>query len=242
LKGGEHVGHLNPDDLVKARQFFEEAIALDPEYPDPYIGIGFIHWQEARLGMSKSPQKSMREAFELAQKALALDESHPRARSLLGVIYLRMRQYEKGIAACERAVALNPNDIGALCSLGLALSAADRPQEAIPFLEKAIRLNPIDPMPAIFFLGDTYRVMEQYEKAIPLLKKALNYTPKSYMILLVLASCYGALEREEEARATVTALLKLNPDFSLDRFAEQMLHRGAAKERFLENCRKAGLK
>ncbi|MGD8986383.1 MAG: tetratricopeptide repeat protein, partial [Desulfobacteraceae bacterium] len=184
MKGGEHVGHLNPDDLVKARQFFEEAIALDPEYPDPYIGMGFIHWQEARLGMSNSPQNSMEQAFELAQKALALDESHPRVHSLLGAIYLRMRQYEKGIAACERAVALNPHDIGALCSLGLALSAADRPQEAIPFLEKAIRLNPIDPMPAIFFLGDTYRVMEQYEKAIPLLKKALNYTPKSYMALI----------------------------------------------------------
>jgi adenylate cyclase len=84
--------------------------------------------------------------------------------------------------------------------------------------------------------------MEQYEEAIPLLKRAHRYRPKNYMILLIQASCYGALGREEEARATVTELLKLNPNFSLDRFAEQMAHRGAVKERFLENCRKAGLK
>jgi adenylate cyclase len=84
--------------------------------------------------------------------------------------------------------------------------------------------------------------MEQYEKAIPPLKKALEYQPNSYMTLLILAACYGALGREEEAKATVTKLLKVNPDFSLARYEGQMLHTGTVKERLLENCRKAGLK
>jgi hypothetical protein len=58
---------------------------------------------------------------------------------------------------------------------------------------------------------------------------------------LVLAASYGALGKEEEAQSTVKELLKLNPRFSLERFAKQMLYRGAAKERFLYNCRKPGL-
>jgi tetratricopeptide (TPR) repeat protein len=84
--------------------------------------------------------------------------------------------------------------------------------------------------------------MEQHERAIPVLKKALRYQPNSYMTLLVLAACYSALGREEEARATVAKLLRVNPNFSLERFEGQMLHSGTVKERFLEDCRKAGLK
>ncbi len=242
IRGEEHFLRYNADSFMLARQFFEEAIDLDPEYPDPYIRLGSIHFNEARLGVSKDPQKSVGQAFKLAQKALTLDETNPYAHSLLSWLYLRKRQFEKAIAESERAVVLSPNHPASLISLGLALSVAGRPQEAIPYFEKAIRFDPSRPWPAIFFLGDTYRVMEQYERAIPPLKKALRYQPNSYMTLLILAACYGALGKEEEARATVTKLLKVNPDFSLARYEGQMLHTGTVKERLLENCRKAGLK
>jgi adenylate cyclase len=242
IRGEEHFLRYNADDFMLARQFFEEAIVLDPEYPDPYIRLGSIHFNEARLGVSKDPQKSVGQAFKLAQKALSLDETNPYAHSFLALLYLRKRQFEKAIAESERAIVLSPNHPASLSSLGLALSVTGRPQEAIPYFEKAIRFDPSRPWPAIFFLGDTYRVMEQYEKAIPPLKKALEYQPNSYMTLLILAACYGALGREEEAKATVTKLLKVNPDFSLARYEGQMLHTGTVKERLLENCRKAGLK
>ena len=122
------------------------------------------------------------------------------------------------------------------------MSVSGSPQEAIPYFEKAIRLNPLDPSAALMGLGDSYRLMGRYEEAIPILNKALQYRPRHFRTLLFLAACYGALGREEEARATVEELLKLNPKFSLERFAKTMLTRGAVKERFLENCRKAGLK
>jgi len=242
LRGEAYFLRYNADGFMLARPFFEEAIVLDPEYPDPYLRLGNIHLNEARLGVSKDPQKSVGQAFKLAQKALTLDETNPYAHNLLSWLYLRKRQFEKAIAESERAVVLSPNHPSSLSHLGLALSVAGRPQEAIPYLEKAIRLDPSRPWPAIFFLGDTYRVMEQYEKAIPKLEKALQEAPNSYMTLLVLAACYGALGREEEARATVAKLIKVNPNFSLERYEREMLHSGTVKERFLENCRKAGLK
>jgi adenylate cyclase len=240
LQGYEHYRQRNPDDLILARQLFEEAIALDPEYADPFIYMGQIHLTEVRQGLSKSPQKSINQAFELAQKALSLDELHPDVHSLLGWGYLNKRQYEKGIAACERAVALNPNHTHSLFFLGITLSVTDRPHEAIPYFERALRLNPLDPAPALFGLGDTYRVMGRYEEAIPKLKKALIHKPKSFGVLLNLAACYSELGREEEAHAIVEQLLKLNPKFSLERYAKRMLHRGAVKERYLSALRKAG--
>jgi TolB-like protein/class 3 adenylate cyclase len=114
LKGFEHYRQRNPDDLILARQFFEEAIAL------------------------------------------SLDELHPGVHTLLAWVYLNKGQYENGIAACERAVALYPNHNISLFFLGVALSVSDRPHEAIPYFERALRLNPKDPVPALYGLGDTY--------------------------------------------------------------------------------------
>jgi TolB-like protein/Tfp pilus assembly protein PilF len=241
LQGFEHYRQHNPDDLILAWQFFEEAIALDPKYADPFIFMGQIRLDEVRQGLSKSPQESVNQAFELAQKALSLDELHPDAYNLLGWGYLTKRQYENGIAACERAVAINPNHAHSLFFLGIALSVSNRPHEAIPYFERALRLNPLDPAPALIGLGDTYRVMGRYEEAIPRLNKALVHKPKHFTVLLNLAACYSELGREEEANAVVEQILKLNPKFSLERFAKRMLHRGAVKKRYLAALRKAGL-
>jgi adenylate cyclase len=61
------------EDIAKARQLAEEAIALDPEYLEPYMTIGWSHFMEAVWGIAKSPQESMGQAFKLAQKVLAKD-------------------------------------------------------------------------------------------------------------------------------------------------------------------------
>jgi adenylate cyclase len=203
--------------------------------------MGQIHLTEVRQGLSKSPQKSIDQAFELAQKALSLDELHPGVHTLLAWVYLDKGQYEKGIEACERAVALYPNHNHSLFFLGIALSVSDRPHEAIPYFERALRLNPLDPTPSLYGLGDTYRVMGRYEEAIPKLEKALALKPKYFPALLNLAACYSSVGREQEAHAIVEQLLKLNPNFSLERFAKTMLHRGAVKERYLAALRKAGV-
>jgi adenylate cyclase len=49
------------------------------------------------------------------------------------------------------------------------------------------------------------------------------------------------LGREKEARDTTEKILKLNPNFSLERFSKRMLHRGAVKELYLAALRRAGL-
>ena len=91
LQGLKHFRRFNPDDDVLARRYFKEAIALDPEFATPYAFMGHIHLIEVRQGRSKSPQKSIGQAFKLAQKVLALDESHPNGHALLGAIHLIKR-------------------------------------------------------------------------------------------------------------------------------------------------------
>jgi adenylate cyclase len=242
LQGYKHFMRLNRDDAVLARRYFKEAIALDPDFATPYAFMGHIHLIEVRVGVSKSPQKSIGQAFKLAQKALALDESLPNGHILLGAIHLIKRQHEKAMAAFERALALEPNGHGPLFWLGIALSSAGRPQEAIPHFKRAIRLNPLEPSLGFFGLGRAYNRMERYEEAITVLKKALHYQPDFSPAHVRLAGCYAALGREEEAHAEAAEVLRLNPEFSVKKFVKRLPIRDkAVKERYIDALRKAGL-
>jgi adenylate cyclase len=232
----------NPDDAVLARRYFKEAIALDPEFATPYSFMGQIHLADVRRGLSKSPQKSIGKAFKLAQKVLALDESHSGGHILLGTIHLIKKQHEKATAAFERAIALEPNRPGSLFWLGVALSSTGRPQEAIPHFKRVIRLNPLDPSLGLLGLGSAYVRMERYEEAITVLKKALHYQPDFFIAHVRLAMCYAALGREEEARAEAAEVLRLNPKFSAKKLVKTMPIRDkAVKERYIDALRKAGL-
>lgn len=69
------------EDHDTARQLYEEAIALDPKFVWPYVYLDYTYFARARYGWSESPAKSYQMAFELAQKALAMDDSDDRVHT-----------------------------------------------------------------------------------------------------------------------------------------------------------------
>jgi TolB-like protein/Tfp pilus assembly protein PilF len=243
LEGREHVYRMNKEDNALARQLFQEAIALDPEYPKPYAFLATTHLLDIWFGSSKSPRESLAKAIELAQKAIALDDCYATAHGLLGHLYVYTRQYDKAIAECERGVALDPNSASALAWLGTNLYWSDSPQQAIPVLEKAIRLNPIPPSWYLNNLAMAYRDTGRHEEAISACKKVLHREPKNVIARLVLAATYSFSGREEEARAEAAEILRIDPQFSLERLAKTRPHKNQANtERFIDSLRKAGLK
>jgi adenylate cyclase len=135
-----------------ARGFFEEAIAIDTNYVWPYVNLGQTHMWDARWGWSESPAKSLQMSFELANKALAMDDSIDIGHSLLASIYAIKRQYDKAIPEAERAVALNPNGSEAYNFLGGIVGCSGNWAESVPHIKMSIRLNPI-PTAARYSVG-----------------------------------------------------------------------------------------
>ena len=243
LQGIPYFYRFNKEGNIKARQMFEEAIALAPESAGAYTMLGWTHLMEVWSGLSESPGKSMGRAAELAQKALALDDTLDLPHSLLGNIYLLKRQYEKAIAEEERAVALNPNGADAHAHLGMTLKYVGRPAEAIALLKKAIRLNPIPPNWYLFTLGDSYRMTGQYEEAVAAYKRVLHPIPDDVFTHTGLAATYILLGQEEEARAAAAEVLRLDPKFSLENFAKTLPYKNQGDASLLVDAlRKAGLK
>jgi adenylate cyclase len=233
---------LTKEANAQARKLLEEAIALDPEYPGPYIGLAKTYGMDVFLGTTQSPEQSMAKAFELAQKAISLDNTNEAAYSVLSWLYATKRQYEKAIAESERAISLNPNSAESYMRLGLVLAYAGRAEEGIPYMQNALRLNPF-PSPNYFSnLAIIYCESGHYEKAIEAAKRVLQSEPNSPISNVTLAISYIRLGREEEARAAAAEILRINPKWSLDRYAKIAPYTQPQVERNIEDLRKAGLK
>jgi adenylate cyclase len=242
LQAYELIDNASKEGNAQARKILEEAIALDPEYSRLYLGLAMTHTYDVWYGTTESPEQSLAQAFELAQKAISLDNSNATAHGILGQVYMMKRQYDKAIAECERAVSLDPNSAENIFRLGMVLNYAARAEEAIPYLQNAIRLNPLPP--AIYFvqLAISYRDSGQYEKAIEASKKALQREPNTHFAYIHMAVSYIRLGLEEEARAAAAQILTINPKFSLERYAKMLPFPQPVADRIIEDLRKAGLK
>jgi tetratricopeptide (TPR) repeat protein len=143
LQGQEEARRMNKDGNFLSRQLARQAIALDSKYAVAYNLLASSTVDMVYLGLSEDPRLSLRKAMELAQKAIALDNSLALPHALLGWIYTMMRQHDKGIAKCEQAVNLEPNSALAHFRFSLVLRYAGRPKESIIMCKEAIRLDPI---------------------------------------------------------------------------------------------------
>jgi tetratricopeptide (TPR) repeat protein len=243
LRGDKYYVLLTKEAHEQARQMFEQAIALDPQYAEAYMLLGGSYWLEWIWQWSEGPQ-AMERAFALVQKALGLNDSLGIAHSQLGFIYLwRDRQYERAIAEGEQGLALDPNCGTCSAMLGHILTYAGRAQEAVSLIEKGMRLDPCCTEFNAAFLAEAYVGLERYEEAIAAAKRALIISPDHLGAHLILAASYSALGQEEQARAAAVEVLRINPKFSLELFRQtNPLKDRTLLERFIAAQRNAGLK
>jgi TolB-like protein/class 3 adenylate cyclase len=240
LEGIEQFLLVNKEASFRAKQLFEEAIALDPEYGAAYGFLGSCHLTDVFFAWSKSRPKSIKKAFELAQKALSLDDSLSRPYVTISRIYLLQSEYEKAIAEAQQAVEINPNVDWTNFNLGWILRCAGRPEEGIPLMEKAIRLDPIPNLTRFDTLGRGYFLSGRYEEAIAAYKTVVKIDPDYPDAHVGLAATYAILGREEEARTEVAEILRIEPSFTIKKYEKRMLFQ-IGLEPEIEGLRKAGL-
>jgi adenylate cyclase len=242
LRGMESFWRLTREGHTQAGQMAERAIELDPRYASAYSFLAATLWWGWLTQWSQDAQ-ALDQAFELAQKAVALDDTLAGPHNTLAWVYLMKKQHTQAIAEAERALTLEPNNPAFHHSLGDILCWAGRPVEGIEFYKKAIRLNPRATAHYLNSLGWGYFLTERYDEAIAALKQSLALNPNFLYAHLNLAGVYSALNRDEEARIEVAEFLRLNPNFSFEVWRQRIPFKDPGLiERAVANLRKAGLK
>jgi adenylate cyclase len=189
LRGVEPFFRFTQETNAQARQLWEKALALDPQYAEAYAWLGWTYWREWGFRWSMDPQ-TLEHAFALAQRAVALDDSLSRAHSVLSFVYASKQLYDQAIAEGEQATALDPNNADCYTARAFVFSVAGRPEDALRMMEQAMRLNPHYPPIYLFQLGWAYSSAGQYTEAVATLKELISRSPNFLTAHLVLARTY----------------------------------------------------
>ena len=203
----------------ESRRIGEEILILCPENPAAYALLAVAHQSDYWHGASKSPFESLNRAIELMQKSLAIDDSNGRIHGLLGTLYTMRREYDQGLAEGKRAVALDPGGATALYFYAFSLNNAGRYEEAITLLQKAIRLDPLGDISLYYSqLGNAFLFSGRFGEAVPIYEKLIELKPNWIFGHFLLAVAYIKLGREDEARAQIAEVKRINPIFSVELF------------------------
>ncbi len=108
------------EDFIEARQFYQKAISLDPNYCLAYLRLGDLY--EARFVETSQPD-DLRAMVQAYQKAHNLNPSVPQVHAGLGWAYFHQGQFDSAYASFKKAMALAPDD--AEVNFGAALKSAD---------------------------------------------------------------------------------------------------------------------
>jgi adenylate cyclase len=240
LLGSDHKHRFTQEDVAKARQYYEKAIQLDPNFARAHLGLAWTHQHDLWLGWSESPERSLALFREHAQRAVDLDELDGEAYLALGQAYFIDGDVSHGAAAFDRARDLAPNSADVLAILGWNLpSTLGRSEQAVELVERAMRLNPHYPDWYRHALGYALYHTEQYAEAAQVLKEVENPTVET---ALYLAASSAQLEQDEQARLAAKEVLRLDPAFSATRYMQNVGYKNpTAMEELLDGVRMAGL-
>jgi tetratricopeptide (TPR) repeat protein len=243
----EHFFRDSKEDNAAAWQWAEKAIELDPNFAGAWAILGWIHLQEVIFGWSNSPLRSVKRAEECAQKALSISDSNAKAQALMGRIRSIQGKYDEAVKYGERAVAVNPNDPTMMFVLAIIYHYSGRFEESIALIKTAMRICPYYPAVYLQFLAPSYVLTGRYNEAIETSKLMLDRSRKREINPLYghvyLAEAFIGLGQEQKARAQAEEVLKINPNFTLEKEKLLVSYKDVAhKERHLAALRKAGLK
>jgi tetratricopeptide (TPR) repeat protein len=113
---------------------------------------------------------------------------------------------------------------------------------AIKTIDAYMWLNPFHPDIALYFLAEARFALGQFDAAVAALKQRLGRNPNSATSVALLASCYRHLGMFEEARAAWAELMKIAPDFSIERQRRVLSYKNPEDfERRVEGLRKANI-
>ena len=227
---------------AKARELFDEALDLDPEFAAAYAEKSLTYFPGFIMPMSRDP-KVIEATLYNAQKAVELDDTLPLAHARLGWALFANRRHDEAIEAARRAVDLGPNNAESHAQLGNILNWSGDPQAGIKEIETAMRLNPHYPFYYLFYLGHSHYLLGNNDEAIRLMKRVVTRAPNFLPVRRHLAVLFSEKGFMEKAKEHSDEVIRIFPGASVQDELGRCFYRWNPnlRDRFIGGLRKSGM-
>jgi TolB-like protein/DNA-binding winged helix-turn-helix (wHTH) protein len=192
-----------------ARESFEKAIQLQPDYAAAYGGLAEYYTGAAVSGVLV-PKDALPRGEAAAQKALQLDDSAEEAHNAMAGTYLFYRwNWKAAEKESLRAIELNPSFAEAYHLYSYVLLALNRNDDAVEAQRKSQEL---DSFARPWGLGYALNCVGKYKEAEIDLRQRVEALPKNHRLRYELVRSYLIQGREKESMEEFAEMLRMEGD------------------------------
>ncbi len=211
LRGRVHMTHESIESIEAAIDEFERARAIDPSYPQAYVGLASAF---SRMAFTFKPDSDLFvRAEEMCARALAIDPTLPEARFIRGWLAWTPAagfQHETAIRDVAAAIAGSPGLNEAHDLLAVVLLHVSLFDESAHEFERALAIDPNDAS-AYMHLGWAKYLAGDLAEALEISAEAWRRSPSAWAgYQLALAQLQ--LGRLDDAEKTAAAAARQAPD------------------------------
>ncbi len=184
----------------------ERAVQLDPASASAHAHAAWCLFYNHMACWTPDREGALAKAYEMAERAVSLDETDSFPHTMLGIVRLFRREYGEAGAEIREGIERNPNDFLARRYFGMFLAATGNAEAGIEQILLGKRLNPFDTRWVPWDLGIIYFTAHRYEDAIAALKQTRNPINE---VRGWLAASYAQAGRLPEAKSTLEDFLQI---------------------------------
>ena len=194
------------ENLSKARNYFERALAIDPVNVVVLVEMAWVDLLTAVHLLPDDRAARLAASEAASAKALSLVPDYPWAHFSLGSVLGNTGRVEQGITECDRALAIDRNIATAHATIGFFKASIGRPEETEAHVNEALRLSPRDAAAFYWLLivGIAEIFRDRHGEAAAWLRRSIEANrnnPMSYFLLAaVLAILGGSPRRDPRSR------------------------------------------
>jgi serine/threonine protein kinase/TolB-like protein/Tfp pilus assembly protein PilF len=220
LLGRHYWDQFTEESILKAIDYFEQAIQLDPAYAAAYGGLAEC-WSGFLFIDARPWVETISKARDAATKALELDDTLAQTHQAMAVVYYEEWNWKGVESEVKKAIGLNPGFPDAHMLYSNMTRHLGRADESIAEAKLALEADPLA-MLTNQMLGDAYASSRRYDLAITQFQKALDLHPNDSTLQYQLGWAYvysGAYDKGIETIRSSQAAdgvdTKLSPDLAV---------------------------
>ncbi len=218
LRGRDQYHRTDAEHLTRAKQEFEKAIEIDPDYALAWAGLTYVfvdtYWY------ADKEQVYIDKAHETSRKAVALAPHLAESHAAMGLAHRVAEEFDEAEAEFEEAIELNPRLFEPIHFYAQMARTQGKFEKSAELFCRAADVRPEDYQAIAIAsnmylsLGDAEKERRTAEEAVERARRALEVNAKDPRAWILGAGSLGRLGKKEEAFKWAERSIEVSPDSS----------------------------